>query len=121
MTAPARILIVEDDASIRETLELALGEAGYEVVATRNGADALALLDTGRVDAILLDARMPVMDGAAFAKLLRARPGPRPPLALLTAAHDGQAARQIGAGWVLEKPFDLDALLAVVEQMVAPV
>jgi DNA-binding response OmpR family regulator len=120
MTTPKRILIVEDDASIRETMELALVEAGYDVVTTRHGADALALLNESRVDAILLDARMPVMNGVEFARLLRARPGPRPPLALLSAAQDGEIARQIGAGWVLEKPFELDALFAVVEQMVAP-
>ena len=120
MTAPARILVVEDDASIRETLELALGGAGYDVVTTRHGEDALALLNETRVDAILLDARMPVMNGVEFATRLRARPGPRPPLALLSAAQDGDVARQIGAGWVLVKPFELDALFAVVEQMVAP-
>jgi DNA-binding response OmpR family regulator len=52
---------------------------------------------------------------------MRARPGPRPPLALLTAAQDQKVARQIGAGWILEKPFELDTLLEVVGEMTAPV
>ena len=115
----ARILVVEDDASIRETMEMALVGSGYEVVTTANGADALAALDQRSFDAILLDARMPVMDGIEFARQVRARPGPTPPLTLLTAARDQKVMREIGAGWILDKPFELDALLEVVEQMIA--
>jgi DNA-binding response OmpR family regulator len=121
MTGTRRILVVEDDADIRETIEMALSGSGYDVVTTSHGADALAVLDEVSIDAILLDVRMPVMDGVEFARRMRARPGPRPPLALLTAAQDQKVARQIGAGWILEKPFDLGMLLEVVGEMTAPV
>ena len=68
-----RVLVVDDDASIRELLSTALEEDGYEVVPAVNGQDALAVCERWRPDVIVLDLMMPVMDGWTFAKRLRER------------------------------------------------
>ena len=58
-----RILIVDDDEALRESLELVLSAEDYEVVAAPDGASALALLEKGPVDVVLCDLRMPGVDG----------------------------------------------------------
>ncbi|HPL27936.1 MAG TPA: response regulator, partial [Anaerolineae bacterium] len=63
MSAAKHILVVDDDATIRELIELALTDEGYEIIAARNGAEALAVVGAAPVDLILLDIRMPIMDG----------------------------------------------------------
>ena len=68
-----RVLVVDDDASIRELLSTALEDDGYEVVPAINGADALSVCERWRPDVIVLDLMMPIMDGWTFAKRLRPR------------------------------------------------
>ena len=116
-----KILVVDDDASIRSFIELALYTEGYQVVTAPNGALALDdLAGHGEPDLILLDMRMPVMDGWAFARAYRSRPGPHAPIVVLTAAPDASArAAEINANAHLGKPFDLDELIDVVERYVA--
>ena len=63
-----QILIVDDDQEIREMLEITLIEEGYEVLSASDGEAALALLERNRPNLILLDMRMPVMDGWGFAR-----------------------------------------------------
>jgi CheY-like chemotaxis protein len=58
-----RILVVDDDDALRESLELVLAAEGYEVVGARDGASALAALEAAPVDVVLCDLRMPGMDG----------------------------------------------------------
>src|SRR5262245_21035427 len=71
---PIRVLVVDDDTDIGEMVRLALTDEGYEVVFVQNGAEALDASQSGPFDVILLDMRMPVMDGWAFAREYRARP-----------------------------------------------
>ncbi|HET7034257.1 MAG TPA: response regulator [Thermomicrobiaceae bacterium] len=115
--SPAPVLIIDDDEGIRDLVALALGDEGYQVVAAANGAAALDLLRQGqaRPGVILLDTRMPVMDGAAFASAYRAEALPHAPIILLTAAADADTlAGELEADAVLQKPFDLDDLLGLI-------
>lgn len=109
------VLVVDDDVEIREMLRIALTEEGYPVLVASDGAAALALVEQQRPGVILLDMRMPVMDGWAFARAYAARPGPHAPILVMTAAVDaGRWAREIGASAAIAKPFDLNHLLETV-------
>jgi CheY-like chemotaxis protein len=109
------ILVVDDDASIRAFVEMALSDEGYEVLEAADGGAALALLETVRPAVILLDMRMPMMDGWTFAQKYGARPGPQAPIIVITAARDAANwAAQIGADAYLSKPFEVEALYACV-------
>ena len=105
-----RVLVVDDDASIRELLSTVLEDDGYEVVPAANGEDALAVCARWRPDVIVLDLMMPVMDGWTFAKRLRERDDI--PIVVLSAANDLERhAKSVGAIEVIGKPFDLDQLI----------
>jgi CheY-like chemotaxis protein len=116
----ARVLIVDDDAPTRLVVQHFLVGEGYDVQGMPDGAAALAYLeapDAPGVDVILLDLRMPRMDGQTFAARYRRLPAPHAPLILLAAAPDGElveATAQLGAVGFVSKPFDLDTLLEVV-------
>lgn len=112
-----RILVVEDDESIAEFVELALTELEHQVVVAPHGRSALEVLERGPVDLVLLDMRMPVMDGWTFASCYRERPGRKAPIVVMTAAADAaRRAAEIGADAVLAKPFGLDQLQGVVQR-----
>jgi DNA-binding response OmpR family regulator len=122
MSTARRVVLIEDDEGIREVVDLALATAGHEVHLALNGADALTLVERVSPDVILLDLKMPVIDGREFARQYRERGDGRAPLVLLTAAQDAAgAAASIGADGYLEKPFDVEALLAIVEEMTSRV
>jgi CheY-like chemotaxis protein len=105
-----RVLVVDDDPSIRELLSAALQDDGYEVVPATNGQDALEVCEHWRPDVIVLDLMMPVMDGWTFAARLRERDDI--PIVVISAANDLERhARNVGAAFVVGKPFDLDQLL----------
>jgi CheY-like chemotaxis protein len=99
---PPRVLVVEHNEGILEMLEDVLADAGYEVAAARHEGEALAALDAGPPpDAVVLDLVLPRVDGWAFARQYRRRPGPHAPIVALTA--DGPAGcrgatRPRGAG-----------------------
>jgi two-component system, chemotaxis family, chemotaxis protein CheY len=117
MGEPPRVLVVDDDAGIRDVLDLALTDAGYAVALAADGATALTMIDAVAPDVILLDMRMPVLDGWAFAEAYRRRPGRSAPIVVMTAARDApEHAAQIAATAYLAKPFDLADLLACVAQ-----
>ena len=116
MSEPPRVLVVDDDAGIRDLLDLALTNAGYAVALAEDGAAALAMVEAVAPDVILLDMRMPVLDGWAFTEAYR-RPGRRVPIVVMTAVRDApERAAQIAATAYLAKPFDLADLLACVAQ-----
>ena len=117
MMARARVLVVDDDEAILEFIGEALADEGYEVLTALNGEEALALAvgSNPRPDLILLDMRMPVMDGWDFARAYHDLPGPHAPIVVITAARDAAtAAEEIGAAGYLAKPFSLQELLDLV-------
>src|SRR4051812_29468886 len=74
---PVHVMIVDDEPAIRHAVEAALLDEGFVVATAPDGAAALAALDSARPDAILLDLRMPVMDGYAFLAAYQGLPEPR--------------------------------------------
>ena len=114
-----RVLIVDDDDAIRSVICLVLSDEGFEVIEAADGAIALERVQEYPPSLILLDMRMPVMDGWQFATAYRELPSPHAPIITMTAAVDArQWASEIGAQGVLEKPFDVDELISTVEQFV---
>jgi DNA-binding response OmpR family regulator len=114
-----RVLVVDDDALIRDTLATALLDEGYAVRVAADGQAALATLDEWTPDLIVLDLMMPVMDGHAFRAAQRSSSSADIPVIVLSAAHNVQArAANLGASEVFPKPFDLGALLAAVERTI---
>ncbi|HEV2126402.1 MAG TPA: response regulator, partial [Chloroflexota bacterium] len=90
---------------------------GYPVTTAGNGIEALAAVEREHPSLILLDMRMPVLDGWGFARQLRAR-GVHLPILVMTAAQDaGSWAEEIGAEGYLAKPFDLLDLLDEVARL----
>jgi two-component system, OmpR family, response regulator MprA len=115
-----RIMVVDDEPAVRESLRRALSLEGYDVELAADGAEALeAIRDHGDPDAILLDVLMPRLDGLEVARRLRAR-GLRTPILMLTArdeVRDRVAGLDAGADDYVVKPFALEELLARVRAL----
>jgi two-component system response regulator MprA len=109
-----RILVVDDDRSVREALRRALTLGGYEVDAVEDGREALTRLATSSADAVVLDIGLPEVDGLEVCRRVRDA-GDRTPILMLT-ARDAVADRidglDAGADDYLVKPFDLGELKA---------
>jgi DNA-binding NtrC family response regulator len=118
---PGRILVVDDDESIRELVAEILLDAGHEVVQARNGAHAFGHIQQGtEFDLVVLDMRMPVVDGWQFASGL-AELGLALPIVVMTAAQNARRwAEEIGAAGYIAKPFGIDELLSAIENVIDP-
>ncbi|MEI6044914.1 MAG: response regulator [Chloroflexota bacterium] len=111
------VLVVDDEEDIRDFLTMSLSDEGYEVITAPHGAAALQQARQRPPQLILLDMRMPVMDGWEFSRAYREAPLPHAPIIVLTAATDAaKFARQIQANGFLPKPFNLKELLKLVRQ-----
>ena len=109
-----RILVVDDEPAVRESLDRALRLEGYEVDLAGNGEQALRAIGDGSPDAVVLDVMMPVLDGLATCRAVRAA-GLRTPVLMLTArdaVSDRVAGLDAGADDYLVKPFALEELFA---------
>ena len=118
MTA-GRLLLVEDDRGVRESLARALQFEGYTVDTAPDGLEALDRITNDPPDAVVLDVMMPKLDGLEVARRLRKR-GVALPILMLTARHevtDRVAGLDAGADDYLVKPFALDELLARVRAL----
>jgi CheY-like chemotaxis protein len=116
----APILVVDDDPTILATVSEALDFEGFPVVTATNGAEALEVVDRNRPSLVLLDMRMPVLDGWGFMRAVRER-GLNLTVVVMTAAADARRwAREIDAQGVLAKPFELDDLVGAVVRLRAP-
>ncbi|MFM8305250.1 MAG: response regulator transcription factor [Actinomycetota bacterium] len=112
--ARPRVLVAEDDRSVRESLEMALELEGYAVETVGDGEQVLAAVLAGEPDVVILDVMMPFLDGLSACRELRAR-GLRVPVLMLTARHevtDRVAGLDAGADDYLVKPFALAELSA---------
>jgi CheY-like chemotaxis protein len=119
MTEAPLVLIVDDDPDMLELVDDALRARGYRTETAWNGEEALTRVAAHEPRLILLDMRMPVMDGWTFARILRERYGRRIPIVVVTAAEDSKLrAAEIGANADLGKPFELSRLYDVVADTV---
>ncbi|CAN5842249.1 response regulator [soil metagenome] len=113
------VLIVEDDADVREFETAALLSGGHEVVVATNGREALEVLEHLQPCIIILDLMMPVMDGLTFLVERRRRDlAPGVPVVCVSAAGEPflRRARQLGAQECIHKPADMDDLCDCVSQ-----
>ncbi|MBD0292596.1 MAG: response regulator transcription factor [Jiangellaceae bacterium] len=109
-----RVLVVDDDPAVRESLRRSLAFNGYDVVLAADGEEALRAVSASRPDAVVLDVMMPRLDGLAACRALRAA-GDDVPILMLTARDevaDRVAGLDAGADDYLPKPFALEELLA---------
>lgn len=114
-----KVLIAEDDRAVRESLQRALALEGYDVVAVKDGSEALDHLAANTVDVALFDVMMPNIDGLTACRRLRSR-GDRTPIMMVTAraeTSDRVSGLDAGADDYLPKPFVLDELLARVRAL----
>jgi CheY-like chemotaxis protein len=110
------ILLVEDEAPLRELADQILTERGYLVVTAPDGARALQLLEQSSPDLIILDIYLPVLDGRRFVHLYRQRPAPHAPIVVTTGkGYAAQRAAALDAAGYLAKPFTPKELLTTVE------
>lgn len=112
-----RILVVEDDPVLRQSIQWALEDEGLQVDTAADGRQALGQLARRRPALVLLDMRLPIVGGEAVADGLHAAYGDEVPIVVITA--DGRAAekaRRVGAVDFLAKPFEIDDLIGVVHR-----
>ncbi len=118
------ILIVDDSASLRQVVGIALKQAGYTVVEAVDGKDALSKLDGRKLNLIISDVNMPNMDGISFVKAAKQLPAYKftPVIMLTTEAEESKKnGRQSRwrARWVV-KPFQPPILLDAVAKLILP-
>jgi CheY-like chemotaxis protein len=118
----ASILLIDDTASVLAALEYCLKSVGYEVLVAGDGRTGLQLAAERRPDLVMLDLEMPLMNGIAVCRALKADPGlSRIPVLMMTGQATQEARRQAlaaGAVIVMSKPFDLEVLEATVARCV---
>ena len=119
----ASILTVDDSASIRQAIKIALGGEGHTVTEAADGSLGLAKAAAGGFNLIITDLNMPVMDGLTMIRQLRTMPaGAGVPILFLTTESDAgikAEAKAAGAtGW-LTKPFDAEQLVRIVKKVLA--
>ena len=118
------ILIVDDSASVRQVVSIALKGAGYDVIAGVDGKDALTKLNGQRIHLIISDVNMPNMDGITFVAEARKLPAYKfTPIIMLTTESQEEKKRQAQAAgakaWVT-KPFQPEQMLSAVAKLIAP-
>lgn len=114
------ILVVDDDAQIRQVLQLALEDHGWRTVAVADGQAAVAWLTQQRPAVLLLDISLPGVDGTDVADQVRARHGSAVPIVVLTADERAtEKAQRVGAVAYFHKPFDLHQLIACLQRVLS--
>ena len=116
MTKRAKVLVVDDEPSMRELLRLHLSNEGYEVLAAEDAVVAGHLILQGKPDLLIVDVQMPYMNGYEFVGALRSDPSTRdiPVVFLTTDSNVSSQANRLGAAAYLQKPVMADRLLEVV-------
>jgi DNA-binding response OmpR family regulator len=118
---PGRILVVDDEDSVRQLFQIVLQHEGYEVILATNGAEALIAAHREKPDLIILDWMMPVMDGMSTLRQLRGDAATSQiPILMLTARQsdsDTHAALVEGADVYLTKPFEPQEVLSVISRL----
>ncbi|MDH5518513.1 MAG: response regulator [Gammaproteobacteria bacterium] len=120
----ATILIVDDSSSLRQVVAIALRGAGYDVIEAGDGKQALSKLDGTKINLVVSDVNMPVMDGLTFVTEMKKLPNYKftPVIMLTTESGGDMKERGKAAGvkaWVV-KPFKPDQMLAAVSKLIMP-
>jgi two-component system chemotaxis response regulator CheY len=118
------VMIVDDSASLRQVVSIALKGAGYEVLEACDGQDALAKLDGRKINLVISDVNMPRLDGIGFVKQMKGNPAYKftPVIMLTTEAGEGKKQEGQAAGakaWVV-KPFQPQQMLDAVSKLILP-
>ena len=118
------ILIVDDSASLRQVVSIALKGAGYDVIEACDGKDALSKLNGQKIHLIISDVNMPNMDGISFVKAAKQQPAYKFTPVIMLTTESGESKKQEGqaAGakaWVV-KPFQPAQMLNAVSKLVMP-
>ena len=118
------IMVIDDSVSLREVVGISLRDAGYEVIEACDGRDALAKLDGRKVQLMICDVNMPVMDGISFVKEVKRLPRHRfvPIIMLTTESRESRKLEGQLAGakaWVV-KPFRPEQMLRAVSKLILP-
>ena len=120
----ATILVVDDSASLRQVVAISLQSKGYDVIQAGNGKEALDKLDGTKINLVISDVNMPIMDGLTFVTAMKKLPRYRftPVIMLTTEAGSDMKDRGRAAGvkaWVV-KPFKPEQMLTAVAKLILP-
>lgn len=118
------IMIVDDSASLRQVVAIALKSGGYDVLEACDGKDALSKMPGQKINLIISDVKMPNMDGISFVKQVKQLPNYKftPIIMLTTESQEGKKQEGQAAGakaWVV-KPFKPEQMLSAVSKLVLP-
>jgi CheY-like chemotaxis protein len=117
MAVEKRILLVDDERLVRETIKLLLAQIGFTVVEANNGAEALGLFARERFDLVVTDYEMPFVKGNELAARIR-RIAPLQPILMLTGfGHNANRGNPVNA--VLGKPLNVGRLQEIIRQLLA--
>lgn len=121
MSDAPKVLIVDDDREIVDGARLRLGAAGFDTMVAHDGEEGLAAAIANRPDAIILDVRMPRMDGLTALRKLQEREDTKdvPVIVLSASVVDQKAALDAGARFFLTKPYEGSTLITAVEAAIA--
>ena len=118
------IMVIDDSASLRQVVSIALKTAGFDVLEAADGKDALGKLDGRKIHLMICDVNMPVMDGITFVTVAKKLPGYRfvPIIMLTTESRESRKQEGQDAGakaWVV-KPFRPEQMLQAVTKLILP-
>jgi DNA-binding response OmpR family regulator len=116
--SPYRVLVVDDDESIRESLAMALAEHGHQVLLAGDGNQGLSCIERDAPDVVVLDMMIPRRSGFAVLDHIQMRPNAGPKVVMVSGSTDPrheQVALAKGASAYFRKPFDVAQLIAQVE------
>jgi DNA-binding NtrC family response regulator len=117
LTASGTVMVIDDDEGVREAIGLALASEGYDVRYARDGREGLEALSGHPADLIIVDMRMPDVDGGNFCRSY-AQAGGTSPVILMSARPEHDAAADLpGVVEAVTKPFDLEYLLELVARL----
>jgi DNA-binding response OmpR family regulator len=115
-----KILIAEDDPMLLKTLQLRLVKAGYEVIATRDGREAVEKIKESMPDMVITDVMMPWVSGIEIVQMIKKKPGKKIPVIVLSVIDQEAVVMQaleLGADDYMTKPFSLKELLVRVKRL----
>jgi two-component system chemotaxis response regulator CheY len=116
-----KVLIVDDDATLRRIIRLTLGRTSYQIVEAFDGVEALRLVDEEQPDLVVLDLSLPNVDGYTVCRKVKERPDPDGVRVIMLTAHSGNEVREralsVGADGFLTKPFSPLALVHEIDRL----